>query len=313
MSERSENNLKARVSTVSAARKRHYSALTSELWAPSARGRSPQRRNLVMAQGHLIMAPIFKPAHQHQSGSYLEELHDLRLCHPPWIKPFITRWHFCPVLNACTPWESDEASETWRVMDNPLLCKGWQSMCCGGRWGRGLWGCLAVTSRPCQPLRLADAFVSELIPVPDPPSRSTPPPHLTWGGGQPAEEKSPTADGATYAIWPIQALCPCHMSLTLVLWLKHFKTEPFICGWDKKREGKGVRKSWHSLSSLQLGILWKGWHQEKNKIKGQQKQSTPLHTHKKRLPCTPTVPLTTLLLMKHSGPPGGDKTKRPSP
>lgn len=40
-------------------------------------------RNLVMAQGHLIMAPIFKLAHQHQSGPYLEELHDLRLCHPP--------------------------------------------------------------------------------------------------------------------------------------------------------------------------------------------------------------------------------------
>lgn len=128
-----------------------------------------------MAQGHLIMAPIFKLAHQHQSGSYLEELHDLRLCHPPWIKPFITRWHFCPVLNACTPWESDEASGTWRVMDNPLLCKGWQSVCCGGRGVGG--GDLAVTSRPCQPLRLADAFVSALPPVPDPRPN---PPHLRW-------------------------------------------------------------------------------------------------------------------------------------
>lgn len=73
---------------------------------------------------------------------------------------------------------------------------------------------------------------------------------LTWGGWQPAEEKSPTADGATYAGWPIQALCPCHMSLTLVFWLRHFKTTSFSCGWEKKR--KGVRKSWHSLSLLKF-------------------------------------------------------------
>lgn len=154
---------------------RYYSALTSEMRTLSTRGHLLQLRNLVMAQGHLIMAPIFKLAHQHQSGSYLEELHDLRLCHPPWIKPFITRWHFCPVLNACTPWESDEASGTWRVMDNPLLCKGWQSVCCGGQGVGG--GDLAVTSRPCQPLRLADASVSALPPVPDPHPN---PPHLRW-------------------------------------------------------------------------------------------------------------------------------------
>lgn len=42
-----------------------------------------RRRNLMMAQGHLIMAPISKLPHQHQSGLYLEELHDLRLCRPP--------------------------------------------------------------------------------------------------------------------------------------------------------------------------------------------------------------------------------------
>lgn len=252
---------------------RYYSALTSEMWTLSTRGHLLQLRNLVMAQGHLIMAPIFKLAHQHQSGSYLEELHDLRLCHPPWIKPFITRWHFCPVLNACTPWESDEASGTWRVMDNPLLCKGWQSVCCGGRGvGGGTWPWLpGHANRFAWQMPSSQRCLPSLIPVPTP---------LTWGGEQPGEEKSPTADGATYAGWPIQALCPCHMSLTLVLWLKHFKTEPFSCGWDTKKE-KGVRKSWHSLSSLQLEILWKGWHQEKNKIKGQQKQSTPPHTQKK--------------------------------
>ena len=90
-------------------------------------------------------APIFKLAHQHQSGSYLEELHDLRLCHPPWIKPFITCWHFCPVLNARTPWASDEASETWRVMDNPLLCKGWLAVSVL-QWARGVGGSRAWLS-----------------------------------------------------------------------------------------------------------------------------------------------------------------------
>lgn len=38
---------------------------------------------LMIAQGHLIMGPILKLPHQHQSGSYLEELYDLRLCRPP--------------------------------------------------------------------------------------------------------------------------------------------------------------------------------------------------------------------------------------
>lgn len=106
-------------------------------------------------------------------------------------------------------------------------------------------------------------------------------------------------------------LVTCH--LLLFCGWNTSRQKPFSCGWDTKKKGKGVRKSWHRLSSLQLEILWKGWHQEKNKIKGQQKRSTPPpHTHKKRLPCTPTVPLTTFLLIKHSGPPGGDKKKRPS-
>lgn len=177
-----------------------------------------RRRNLMMAQGHLIMAPISKLPHQHQSGSYLEELHDLRLCRPPWIKPFITRWHFCPALNVCTPWESDKASETWWVMDNLRLCKGWQTVRGGGgERARGrLWP-------PSHASRCAWQ-----MPPPQHGPRSLAP--LTWGGRQPAEEKSPAADGATYFGWPTQALCPCHMSLTLVFWLKHFKTGLFSYG-----------------------------------------------------------------------------------
>lgn len=111
---------------------------SDKLWAQED-GVLLRLRNLMMAQGHLIMAPISKVPHQHQSGSYLEELHDLRLCRPPWIKPFIICWHFCPALNVCTPWESDKASETWWVMDNLRLCKGWQTVCRSERGaGRGL-------------------------------------------------------------------------------------------------------------------------------------------------------------------------------
>lgn len=45
------------------------------------------------------------------------------------------------------------------------------------------------------------------------------PPHLRW-----QKRNHPQADGATYFGWPTQTLCPCHMSLTLVFWLKRFET-----------------------------------------------------------------------------------------
>lgn len=113
-------------------------------------------RNMMMAQGHLIMAPISKLPHQHQSGSYLEELHDLRLCRLPWIKPFITCWHFCPALNVCTPWESDEALETWWVMNNLRLCKDWQTVC-RSEWeaGRGLQAMPTASPGRCHHLSIA--------------------------------------------------------------------------------------------------------------------------------------------------------------
>lgn len=112
-------------------------------------------RHWMTARGYLIMVPILKLPHQHQSGSYLEELHDLRLGRPPWIKPFITRWHPCPALNVCTPWERDETSETWWVTDN--LRKGRPAAC---RLRAAASARPAVPSQPCQLFRLADATLS---------------------------------------------------------------------------------------------------------------------------------------------------------
>lgn len=245
----------------------------------------------MMAQGHLIMSPILKLPHQHQSGSYLEELHDLRLCRPPWIKPFITCWHPCPVLNVYTPWESDETSETWWVMDNLHLCKGWPTV---PQRARG---------RSCPPNH-ANCFAGQTPPSQHSPRLLAP---LTWGGRQPAEEKSPAADGATCFGWPIQALCPCHMSLTLVFWSDNTSRQG-LSVFSETQKGKGEEKLTRPLFAP-AQILWKSQHQEKNQIKSQQKQSTPT----KKLSCTPTVPLTTLFLIKHPGPPGGDKKKRPYP
>lgn len=83
----------------------------------------------------------------------------------------------------------------------------------------------AVVSQPCQPSSPARCHCLSIA--------FTPWPHLPEVANS-LLEKSPSADGATYFGWPIQALCPCHTSLTLVFWLKHFKTGPFSFGWDTK-------------------------------------------------------------------------------
>lgn len=190
-------------------------------------------RNLTKAQGHLIMAPILKLPHQHQSGSYLEELHDLRLCRPPWIKPFITCWHSCPALNVCTPWESDEASETWWVTDYLRLCKGWLTV-----W-RGASSRPAVPSQPCQLLRLAHATISARPSLPGPS-------HLRWQTAGRREIARSRWSNFTLA-GPCEhcVLVTCHLPL-------------FFCSDNTSRQalsvlgedtkGKGWRKSWRGLS-----------------------------------------------------------------
>lgn len=104
---------------------------------------------------------------------------------------------------------------------------------------------------------------------------------LTWGGRPTAEEKSPAANGGHLLRPARRALCPCHMSLTLVFWLKHLETGPFSLGWDTKRE-EGEEKLTSPSLSAPAQILWKGRHRERNKIKSQQKESSPLKKKKKK-------------------------------
>lgn len=54
------------------------------------------------------------------------------------------------------------------------------------------------------------------------------------------EAESRTADGASYFSRPRRALCPCHMSLTLVLMFDNTSRQaPFSFAWDTKGTGRG--------------------------------------------------------------------------
>lgn len=206
-----------------------YMLLSDKLWAWED---SPclcvwlPLRNLTKAQGHLIMAPILKLPHQHQSGSYLEELHDLRLCRPPWIKPFITCWHSCPVLNVCTPWESDEASETWWVTDYLRLCKGWPTVCRGEREAGSALPAMPTASPGRRHILSAAVAAWPLSPeVAD--SRQ--------------KRNRPQQMEQLYSGWPIRALCPCHMSLTLVFCSDNTSRQG-LSVWGETQKGKGEEK-----------------------------------------------------------------------
>lgn len=223
--------------------------------------------------------PIFKLAHQHQSGSYLEELHDLRLCHPPWIKPFITRWHFCPVLNACTPWESDAASETWRVMDNPLLCKGWQSVCCGGRGGWGAPGCdfpAMPTASPGRCLRLSAASC--------PRSPSQPPSPEVADSLE--KRNHPRQMGPLTLAGPSKhcVLVTCH--LLLFCGWNTSRQKPFSCGWDTKKKGRGWGKA--DIASLRSSSKFseRAGIKRRTRLRANKSRAPPL-THTKKGCCAP--------------------------
>lgn len=93
------------------------------------------------------------------------------------------------------------------------------------------------------------------------------------------------------------------MSLTLVFRSDNTSRQG-LSVFVETQKSKGEEKLTRPLFAP-AQILWKSRHQEKNQIRSQQKQSPPT----KKRPCTPTVLLTILLLIKHPGPPGGD-TKR---
>lgn len=220
-------------------------------------------RNLTKAQGHLIMAPILKHPHQHQSGSYLEELHDLRLCRPPWIKPFITCWHSCPALNVCTPWESDEASETWWVTNYLRLCKR-------------LADCVPRREREA-----GHALLCHAMPTASPGRRH----HLSaavaaWPlspevADSRQKRNRPQQMEQLYSGWPIRALCPCHMSLTLVfLFWQHFKTGPFSFGWRHKRE-RVKEKLTRPLSSLRLKFSKRAGTKRRTRLRANKSKAPP--------------------------------------
>jgi len=205
------------------------------------------------AQMHLIMKP-----RQHQSGSYLEEFHDLRFCHPPWIKPFITCWHSCPVLNACTPWDSDEASKTWWETDNRRLCKSWPTAWRNAREaGRALPA--MPTASPGSSRRLGTAvaprpFSPEAVDSRHKRNRAQHTGPLTLAG-------------------PFKhcVLVTCH--LLLFSWSDNTLRQGFsvFCETHKR---KGEEKLTRSLFAP-AQIVWKCRHQEKKQIKRQTKGEQP--------------------------------------
>lgn len=222
-------------------------------------------------QGHLIMAPISELPHQHQSGSYLEELHDLRLCRPPWIKPFITCWHSCPALNACTPWESDEASETWWVTDNLLLCKRWLD-CVPPPSARP-----AVPSRPCQALRLADATISARPSLPGPS-------HLRW---QTAGRREIARSRWGHLLWPAHPsiVSLSHVTYSCFSGLTTLPDRAFQF-WVRHKKGRGEEKLTWPLFSERAGT----------------KRRTRLRANKSRAPPQKKLPVHPYGSPQHSRP-----------
>lgn len=148
--------------------------------------------------------------------------------------------------------------DEWRI--TRACAKGWTTVRCSQP--ESLHVLLATpTASPgrcqpsqCSPLSLASA-------------------HLRW---QTAGRREITLlqMGATYFGWTIQALCPCHMSLTLVFRSDNTSRQGlFTFGLDTKGN-EGEEKLTRPLFA-QAQILWKSRHWERNQIKSQQKQSTP--------------------------------------
>lgn len=195
------------------------------------------------------------------------------------------------MLNACTPWESDEASETWWVTDNP---RSWQSLTgwlCAVASARP-----AVPSQPCQLFRLADATISVQPSLPGPS-------HLRWqtaGRREIAHSRwghFTLAGSSKHCV-----LVTCH--LLLFSGLTTLEDRPFQFWVRHKRER--VRKSWRGLSSLRLKFSERADTKRRTRLRAN-KSSTPTKSC-----CTPLrFPLTTLLLIKHPRPPRDDKKKRP--
>lgn len=78
-----------------------------------------------------------------------------------------------------------------------------------------------------------------------------------------------------YSGWPIRALCPCHMSLTLVfLFWQHFKTGPFSFGWRHKRE-RVKEKLTRPLSSLRLKFSKRAGTKRRTRLRANKSKAPP--------------------------------------
>lgn len=182
---------------------------------------------------------------------------------PLFLSPFIKSWHLGPTPE-CKRLISNEASETWWETDNLRLCVK-AGLLCGAAI---VW--LDVTSQLCQMLRLAEAAASQHSPL------SPGPFHLRRQAAG-VREIACSRWGPLTLVGPFKhcVLVICHLFLFFGLTTLAGRALQFCMrhkgGMAKEKRKK---KSWRSLSSLQLKFSEIAGRQKKNQIKSQQKQSS---------------------------------------
>lgn len=150
---------------------------------------------------------------------------------------------------------------------------GSQCAAVGEGWGRDL----AVTSRPCQPLRLADAFVSALPPVPDP----CPNPPSPEVADSLEKRNHPRQMGPLTLAGPSKhcVLVTCHLLL--------------FCGWNTSRQnlsvvgetqkkGRGWGKA--DIASLLSSSKFseRAGIKRRTRLRANKSRAPPPHTHTKK-------------------------------
>ena len=259
--------------------------------APSTRGHELQLRNLVMAQGHLITPPSSNwPISISQDRIWRSSMTSASVTlHESNLSLHADTFVLCWMRVRHGQVTRHRKPEGWWITRSCAKV-GWQSVCCSGRGG---WGGperdfpAMPTASAGRCLRLSAAFRPW-----SPSLRTAPLPHLRW---RTARRREITHGRWGHSRWLGH---PSIVSLSHVTYscfaVETIQDRAFQFGVrhpKKKKRKKRRGVSWHRLSSLQLEIPWKGWHQEKNKIKGQQKQHPPPppppNTHKQQQPTTP--------------------------
>lgn len=164
----------------------------------------------------------------------------------------------CPALNVCTPWESDEALETWWVMDNLRLCKGWPTACRSEREaGRALPA--IKTASPGRRHHLSTA----LAPWPLSPEVAD----------SRQKRNRPQQMGPLTLAGPSKhcVLVTCH--LLLFSGLTTLQDRAFQFRVRHKRER--VRKSWRGLSSLRLKFSERAGTKRRTRLRANKSRAPP--------------------------------------